>query len=42
MLATAVFAEGEEQIMNTQKRMKCRVNTYSFARVEETARKADQ
>ena len=40
MLATAVFAEGEEQIMDTQKWTGRPVNRYSFARFEETARTA--
>ena len=40
MLATAVFAEGEEQIIDAQNWTKGPVNRYSFARFEETARTA--
>ena len=38
MLATAVFAEGEEQILDAEKWTKRPVNRYSVARFEETAR----
>jgi hypothetical protein len=40
MLATAVFAEGEEQIMDARKWTKRPVNRYSVARFEEAARTA--
>lgn len=40
MLATAVFVEGEEQIIDAQKWTKRPVNRYSFARFEEMARTA--
>jgi hypothetical protein len=40
MLATAVFAEDEEQIMDTQKWTGRPINRYSFARFQETARTA--
>ena len=40
MLATAVFAEGEERILDAEKWTKRPVNMYSVARFEGTARKA--